>query len=161
MKRPILVLLIAVLAWAVLATAAESAIAADPSRLASDAIHASALWAPRISITRSAISEIHNRMSRFECPPGIYIVGPHLEDARAPDSIEEAWLLEKLYGPAQRWTLDIVPVEELTSQNTDAGELFRRQTVCGIEVGVLTTKAPYQLHVELVDDAIRVGESAA
>jgi len=161
MKRPILVLLIALLAWAVLATAAESMISADPSRLASDAIYASALWAPRISITRSAISEIRDRMSRFKCPTGICIVGPHPEDARAPDSIEEAWLLEKLYGRAQRWTLDIVPVEELTPQNTDAGEVFWRQTVCGIEVGVLTTKAPYRLHIELVDDAIRVSESAA
>ena len=161
MKRPILALLIALLAWAVLATAAASVISADASGLASDAIYASTLWAPRISITRGAISEIRNRMSRFKCPTGICIVGPHLNDARAPDSIEEAWLLEKLYGPAQRWTLDIVPVEELTPQNTDAGEMFSRQTVCGIEVGVLTTKTAYQLHIELVDDDIRVSESAA
>jgi hypothetical protein len=113
---------------------------------------------PHISITRSALRELHERMARYEYPTGICITGPFEEDPRAPDSIEEAWLLERLYGPAQRWVLDIVPLAELSAASTDPGEFFFVQDVSGIVVGVHTSKTVSRLSVELYRDAIRVYE---
>jgi len=161
MKHPVTVLLIALVCFALVAAAIGSASAADPSCLPSDAVYAGVVWTPRISITRGALEEIRERMSRFNEPMGIVIAGPHTEDARAPASLEEAWLLERLYGPAQRWTIDIVPVKALIEQKADPGELFWRGAASGIEVGVLTTKSPLRLHVEHVGDSLRVNESDA
>lgn len=117
--------------------------------------------APHISITRSALRELHERMARYDFPTGICITGPFEEDPRAPDGIEEAWLLERLYGRPQRWVLAIVPLAELSAPEIDPGEFFFVQNVIGIEVGVHTSKTVSRLSVELYRDAIRVYELAA
>jgi hypothetical protein len=161
MKRSATILLIPLLCLALIAVATDSATTADPPRLARDAVYASVVWTPRISIARNALEEIRDRMARFNEAMGIVIVGPHTDDARAPVSLEEAWLLEKLYGRAQLWTIDIVPVEPFLKHKAESGEIFWRGTVLGVEVGVLTTKTPSRLHVELVGDSLRVNEFAA
>jgi hypothetical protein len=100
-------------------------------------------------------------MARYDFPTGICITGPFEEDPRAPDGIEEAWLLERLYGRPQRWVLAIVPLAELSAPEIDPGEFFFVQNVIGIEVGVHTSKTVSRLSVELYRDAIRVYELAA
>jgi hypothetical protein len=75
---------------------------------------------PQVSISQSALRELRERMSRHECPTGVRIMGPFEEDSRAPDSVEEAWLLEKLYGPPQRWVLEIVPLEEFQDEDMES-----------------------------------------
>ena len=89
---------------------------------------------------------------------GICITGPYEEDCRAPSSLEEAWLLEKLYGRAPRWVLDIVPLRELVKPALDPGELFWVAETYGLRVGIHTTKTVSHLRVELCRDAIRVYE---
>lgn len=121
-------------------------------------ISVGASLAPHISITRSALRELHERMGRYDHPTGICITGPFEEDPRAPASIEEAWLLERIYGPPQRWVLDIVPLDELSAPAADPGEFFFVQKCSGILVGVLTSKTVSRLSVELYRDAIRVYE---
>ena len=113
---------------------------------------------PQVSIARGALRELRERMARYECPTGIQITGPLEEDCRAPESVEDAWILEKLYGPPQRWVLNIVPVDELDEKAIDTGESFHLQEVSGISVGVLTSKAVPRLHIELHGDVIRVYE---
>ena len=100
-------------------------------------------------------------MARFKYPTGICITGPMEEDCRAPESIEEAWLLEKLYGRPQRWVFAIVPLEELHAPSVDAGERYCVVEVRGIEVGILTSKTVSHLSIELNGDAIRVYELEA
>ena len=97
-------------------------------------------------------------MARYGYPTGIRITGPMEEDCRAPDSIEEAWLLEKLYGPPQRWIFDIVPLPELRTSAVDAGERYCVTQVRGITFGILTSKTVSRLSIELHADAIRVYE---
>ncbi|HXZ51274.1 MAG TPA: hypothetical protein VEH51_04670 [Burkholderiales bacterium] len=121
-------------------------------------IYVGASVAPLISITRSALRELRELMARCDYRTGICITGPFEEDPRAPDSIEEAWLLEKLYGPPQRWVLDIVPLRDLSAPSLDPGERFFVQEVSGIQVGVLTSKTVSRLSVEFYRDAIRVYE---
>lgn len=75
-----------------------------------------------------------------------------------PDSIEEAWLSEQLYGPPQRWILHVVALEELAAPPIDPGEMFCVERVCGITVGILTSKTVSRLSIELHGDAIRVYE---
>ena len=58
-------------------------------------------------------------MARFNFRTGICIVSPHAEDARAPDSIQEAWYVEKVYRPPQRWTFDIVAIAALEQPQAD------------------------------------------
>jgi hypothetical protein len=115
-------------------------------------------FAPHVSIARSALRELRERMARYPYPTGVCITGPFEQDCRAPESVEEAWLLEKLYGPPQRWVLDIVPMSELSEPSLDRGELFFVRDVSGISVGVLTTKTVSRLSVELYRDVIRVYE---
>ena len=97
-------------------------------------------------------------MSRYECPTGVRIVGPFEEDSRAPESVEEAWVLEKLYGPPQRWVLKIVPLEEFQEEDMEPSETFHVGVFKGIRVGVITSKPIQRLHIELNGDAIRVYE---
>ena len=118
----------------------------------------SAPFAPKVSITRNALRELRERMARYSYPTGARITGPFEEDCRAPDSVEEAWLLEMLYGPAQRWVLDIVPLQELSVLALDPGESFFVVEVSGVSVGVLTSKTIWRLSVELYRDALRVYE---
>jgi hypothetical protein len=80
------------------------------------------------------------------------------EDPRAPESVEEAWLLERLYGPPQRWILNIVPLEELERPSVEPGETLHVEEIDGITVGILTSKTVSRLTVELHGDAIRVFE---
>ena len=121
-------------------------------------ICASAPWIPSVSITRSAVSELRERMARYDYPTGLRITGPFEQDCRAPESIEEAWLIEKLYGPAQRWVLAIVPLWELAATAPDPGEFFLLQRVSGLSVGILTPRTVSRLSIELSGDAIRVWE---
>ena len=119
---------------------------------------AGSTWTPRITITRDALRELRDRMARYERPMGICITGPYEEDCRAPSSLEEAWLLEKLYGRAPRWVLDIVPLRELVKPALDPGELFWVAETYGLRAGIHTTKTVSHLRVELCRDAIRVYE---
>jgi hypothetical protein len=122
------------------------------------AICASAPWIPHVSVTRSALSELRDRMAKYNYPTGIYITGPFEQDCRAPASVEEAWLIEKLYGPAPRWVLDIVPLQEFVAESPDPSDTFSVTEVSGITVGVLTSKMVARLSIELYGDAIRIYE---
>jgi hypothetical protein len=111
-----------------------------------------------ISIAKDALAELRARMGRVGRPAGIRIMGPMSEDPRAPSSVEEAWMLERLYGPPQKWVLHIVPVDELEDEETDVGEEIYLQTVNGIPIAVLTSKPVERLRVALHGDAIRIYE---
>ncbi len=162
MKRPLRItgLLLAVSVALLLSQALYGGGIAEHAEAALETagISVSASLGPHISITRSALRELRERIARYTYPTGVCITGPFEEDPRAPDSIEEAWLLEKLYGPPQRWVLDIVPLHELSGPSLDPGESFFVQEVSGVLVGVLTSKTVSRLSVELYRDAIRVYE---
>ena len=113
---------------------------------------------PRVSITRGALRELRERMARYDYATAVRITGPFEQDCRAPDSVEEAWLLEKLYGHPQRWVLDIVPLQELSAPSLEPGEWFSVEEVGGVLVGVLMSKTVSRLSVELYRDALRVYE---
>ena len=121
-------------------------------------IYVGASWVPEVSITRGALRELRERMARYDYPTGICIMGPMAEDCRAPRNLEEAWLLERLYGPPQRWVFDIAPLAELRALSADPGESYCVIEVRGITVGVLTSKTVSRLSIELRGDAIRVYE---
>jgi len=112
----------------------------------------------RIEISNSARRELLGRMKRYAAVTAILIIGPLLNDCRAPDSLEEAWLLERLYGPPQRWVLDIVPLHALENMPVDPGETLHVQYVAGIRVAVLTSKTVPQLQIDLRGDSLRVYE---
>jgi hypothetical protein len=80
------------------------------------------------------------------------------EDCRAPDSLEEAWLIEKLYGPPPRWVLDIVPLDVLKEDPVEGDQSFYVEKVGDISVGLLTSKTVPRLSIELHGDTIRVYE---
>jgi hypothetical protein len=121
-------------------------------------IYLGASWVPQVSVTRAALRELRERMARYDYPAGICITGPMAEDCRIPESIEEAWLLEKVYGPPQRWVFAIVPADELRAPPLDVGEHYYVTQVDGITVGILTSKTVSHLSIELFGDAIRVLE---
>jgi hypothetical protein len=153
-------LILAVAAWLFLSQALYAAPSTNypgPS-LEVTSICASAPWIPHMSITRSALNELSERMAKYDYSTAVRITGPFEQDCRAPASVEEAWLLEKLYGPAPRWVLDIVSLPELAAELPDPGETFRVVEVSGIVVGVLTSKTVERLSIELHGDAIRVLE---
>ena len=113
---------------------------------------------PHVSIARPALRELRERMARYKRPAAIRITGPYENDCRAPESVEDAWLIEKLYGPPQRWVLNIVPLDELEEEAIDPGESFHVEEVSGISVGIHTSKIVQRLHIELHGDAVRVHE---
>jgi hypothetical protein len=166
MNRPLkaAVLLFAVFVCALLSHALYATPVTDHCFDASGALHAASgicvggPSAPRLSIARSALRELRERMARYDYPTGICIIGPLEEDPRAPDSVEEAWLLEKLYGPPQRWILSIVPLRELAEPSVDLGETLHVEQIYDITVGILTSKTVSHLSVELRGDTIRVYE---
>jgi hypothetical protein len=80
------------------------------------------------------------------------------EDCRAPASLEEAWMIETVYGPAPRWVLDIVPLDAFDDPAVERGETLYLEKVGDISVGVLSSKTVRELSVELRGDAIRVYE---
>lgn len=153
-------LVLAVAAWLFVSQALYAAPFTDHPGLPVEAatVCASAPWIPQVSITRSALGELRERMGQYAYPTGIRITGPFEQDCRAPASVEEAWLIEKLYGPAPRWILHIVPLQELAAESPDPGETFSVAEIAGITVGVLTSKTVSRLVVELYHDAIRVYE---
>jgi hypothetical protein len=112
----------------------------------------------RVSIARSALRELRERIAQYPYPVGVRIIGPLQEDCRAPESLEDAWLIEKLYGPPQRWVLTIVPLDEFDEGTVDPGESFHVENIGGIPIGILTSKTVQRLHIELHGDAIRVQE---
>jgi hypothetical protein len=152
--------LVAIVACAWVSQTLLASTVPDYSVVAIDAasICVGAPWSPRVSFTKSALHELRERMARYSYPTGIWIMGPLEEDCRAPESIEEAWLIEKLYGPPQRWVLDIVRLEELVAPEVDPPEMFCVGRVCGITVGILSSKTVSRLSVELHGDALRVVE---
>jgi len=155
--------LIALAIWGFASHAAGAATFADHGGALDipNTVCVGASWIPQVSITRSALRELRERMERYEYPTGVCITGPMENDCRAPSSVEEAWLLEKLYGPAQRWVFDIVPIEELWAPSVDAGEIYCVTQVSGIEIGILSSKTVWRLSIELHGDAIRVHEVEA
>lgn len=153
-------LVLAFVAWLLLSQALYAGPAAEhatPS-LETVSICISAPWIPHVTITRSALSELRERMARHDYPTGVCITGPFEQDCRAPESVEEAWLLERLYGPAPRWVLDIVPLREFAAPSADPGESFYVTDVSGLDVGIHTTKTVSRLSIELYGEAIRVRE---
>jgi hypothetical protein len=155
-------LLVIFLAIAILGSATQSAnsiaLADHGTRGVASGIYIGAPWIPQVSITRRALRELRERMARYDYPTGICITGPMAEDCRAPDSLEEAWLLEKLYGPPQRWVIAIVPIAEIVAPAVDEGERYFTAEVDGIAVGILTSKTVSPLSIDLHGDAIRVYE---
>jgi hypothetical protein len=158
--RKLLVVLFVVAICGLVSHAVSSAALTDHGSAldVASSIYIGASWAPQVSITRGALRELRERMARYKYPTGICITGPMEDDCRAPDSIEEAWLLEKLYGPPQRWVFDVVPLAELQAPSVDAGERYSVTQVRGITVGILTSKTVSRLSIELHGDAIRVYE---
>ena len=150
----------ALVAWLFVTSALYAAPFADQPTPSFEAasVYISAPWLPHVSITRSALNELRDRMVRYDYPTGVCITGPFEEDCRAPGSVEEAWLIEKLYGPAPRWVLEIVPLQELAALALDPGEIFHVEELYGITVGVHTSKTVSRLSVELNGDAILVYE---
>jgi hypothetical protein len=109
----------------------------------------------RLTITSDALRELRERMARSKWPLGISIVGPLDYDVRAPESPEEAWAVQKLYGPLQRWVLNLVPVAVLGDVTRQG---FYVEEVSGISVRVLAPAPVPHLCVELQGDTIRVYE---
>ena len=162
MNRPLRVgaLVFVFVAWLLLSQAIYAnplSIDAAPS-LETASICIGASWIPHVSITRNALSELRERMARYDYPTAVYITGPFERDCRAPETVEEAWLIEKLYGPAPRWILDIVPLQEVAAPSIDPGESFYRMELGGVPVGILTSKTVARLNIELYGEAIRVYE---
>lgn len=116
---------------------------------------------PQVSIAHSALRELRERMTRYDSPTGIWIIGPMQEDCRAPESVEDAWLLEKLYGRPPRWVLDIVPIEIVKEPIEPTEGFYYVEEVSGITIGILTSKTVQRLRIELRGDAIRVYEPDA
>ena len=116
----------------------------------------------KIVVTSQARDELRDRIAQHRAPSGVntgvIIMGPMEEDSRAPDSVEEAWLLERAYGPAQRWVFHIAPMEVM-SQAVDELEELHTEVVDGIHIGVITTKPCANLRVELHGDRIRIVEA--
>ena len=112
----------------------------------------------RISIFSSARRELLARMACFAFATAVLITGPMLTDCRAPDSVEEAWLLERAYGPPPRWIIDIVPKRALERTPLERGETLQLQDVSGIRVGVLSSKDVPHLAIDLKGDSLRVLE---
>src|SRR5260221_10530783 len=100
MNRPLKIaaLLLSVVASLLLTQALFAAGVADHSGSALDTagICISAPLVPHVSITRSALRELRERMAQYNHPMGVCITGPFEEDCRAPGNLEEAWLLQKL-----------------------------------------------------------------
>ena len=109
----------------------------------------------RISITGGALRELGERMAHGKWPVAISIVGPLDYDVRAADNPEEAWAVQKLYGPPQRWILKLVPAEIIDDVSRQG---FPIEEVSGITVQVLAPTPVPHLCVELVGDTIRVYE---
>ena len=102
--------------------------------------------------------ELLERMACFAFATAVLITGPMLHDCRAPDSVEEAWILERAYGPPQRWVLDIVSKRSLEKTPVDSGETLQIQDVSGIRVAVLSSKDVPHLAIDLRGDSLRVLE---
>ena len=112
----------------------------------------------RISIFSSARCELKKRMACFAFATAVLITGPMLHDCRAPDSLEEAWLLERAYGPSPRWVIDIVPRRTLEETPIEPGETLQIQDVSGIRVGLHASKDAPHLAINLRGDSLRVLE---
>jgi hypothetical protein len=112
----------------------------------------------RISIFSSARRELMTRMAQLAVIAVVLIMGPMVEDCRAPANLEEAWLIEQLYGPAQRWVIDVVPEQALETLSLEPGEQLIVEDVGGIRVAVLTSKTVDHLGIEYIGDRLRVYE---
>jgi hypothetical protein len=112
----------------------------------------------QVSITRDALSELRERIARCRSPSGICIIGP-LEDRVWPsDSLEEAWLIEKLYGPRPRWVLHLMPLDVIGRTPHPSTPNVHFEEVCGMPMQVWTAEPIPRLSIELHGDAIRVCE---
>jgi hypothetical protein len=112
----------------------------------------------RISIFGNARREILERMACFAFATAVLVTGPMLHDCRAPDSVEEAWLLERAYGPPQRWVIDIIPTRALERIPVEPGETLQVLEVSGLRVGILSSKDVPHLAIDLKGDSLRVLE---
>jgi len=112
----------------------------------------------RISIFSSARRELITRMAQLAVVAVVLVTGPMAEDCRAPANIEEAWLLEQVYGPAPRWMIDVVPERTLSTLPVEPEETLHVVDVAGIRVAVLTSKSVTHLGIELLGDRLRVYE---
>ena len=113
---------------------------------------------PQVTVTRSALTELRERISGVSHPSEIWIMGPSDTNVRGSDSIEDSWLLEKLYGPRQRWIVLIMPLGTLQEHADESGEIYAVENVGGIPFGLVTNKKVTRLNIELFGDAIRVHE---
>ena len=109
----------------------------------------------RISFTGDALRELQERMAQSKRALGVSIAGPFDYDIRAADNAEEAWAVQKLYGPAQRWVLNLLPLEIF---GDTVAQGFHLEEIGGIPVRILAREPMPRLRVELHGDAIRVYE---
>jgi hypothetical protein len=112
----------------------------------------------RVSFTADALRELRERIASCKSPNGISIVGPIEDGAWPADTLEEAWLVEKLYGRRPRWVILLMPLEVLSERSKALAPKFHVEDVCGIHVEVLTAEPVPRLSVALHGDAIRVCE---
>jgi len=109
----------------------------------------------RLSITSDALRELRERIARSNWPVCVQIGGPFDYDVRAPDNPEEAYAVQKLYGPAPRWVLNLVPAEVIGNA-TQQG--FHVEEIGGISLLISVCEPVPHLCVELRGDTIRVYE---
>ena len=109
----------------------------------------------RVSFTGDALREVRERLAQSKRPLGVSIVGPLDRDTRASENPEEAWAVQKLYGPPQRWVLTLLPLVAFDAAIAPGSHL---EEVSGLRVLIRTPEPIPHLRVELHGDAIRVYE---
>jgi hypothetical protein len=110
---------------------------------------------PRVSFTKDALCELRDCLARSKRPLGVSIVGPLDRDIRASNDPEEAWAVQKLYGPPQRWVLTLLPLEVFGERGALGSHV---EEVSGLRVLIRAPEPFPRLRVELQGDAIRVYE---
>ena len=84
-------------------------------------------------------------------------MGPSPDSTWPSDSLEEAWSLERLYGPFQRWQFVFMPLDALRDTSFSRYRGYAEE-VDGIYFEVLSPPPVPRLRVELHGDAIRIYE---
>jgi hypothetical protein len=144
------VLVFAFIAWLLLSQTLYAGHGMDPAMAGvfdAATLSVGTPWTPRVTIMSSALAELRDRMARYKYRTGICITGPYEQDCRAPADLEEAWLLDKLYGRAPRWVLEVIPLEDLSRLSLEPGEMLWVGEVSGVRVGIHTTKTVSHLNI--------------
>jgi hypothetical protein len=97
-------------------------------------------------------------MASSKSRSGILIIGLNEDLSWSPDNLEEAWQLEKVYGPRPRWSIYVLPFETLQQPSAKSGVDFHIEQVSGLSVEVWSAVSVPRLRIELHGDAICVCE---